>query len=70
MKYVYNNKTVWLDPAGNTVTTETVRNQPVTIYYEKEGDQMVVTKVVTHKPLPSRIIEQKKTTTKTMDVPE
>jgi len=69
-KYVYNDRTVWVDPAGNTVTTETVRNQPVTVYYEKEGDQMVVTKVVTQKPLPSRIIEQKTTTTKTTDFPE
>ncbi len=70
VKYVYNDKTVWVDPAGNLVTMETVRNQPVTIYYQKEGDQMVVTKVVTHKSMPSKIIEQKTTTTKTMDVPE
>jgi hypothetical protein len=70
VKYIYNDKTAWVDPAGNTVTMQTVRNQPVTIYYEKEGDQMVVTKVVTHKPLPSKIIEQKTTTTKTLDVPE
>jgi hypothetical protein len=70
VNYVYNDKTVWLDSAGNQVTMETVRNQPVTIYYQRDGDQMVVTKVVTHKSLPSKVIEQKSTTTRTMDVPE
>ena len=69
VKYVYNDKTVWVDPTGSLVAMETVRNQPVTIYYQREGDQMVVTKVVTQKS-PSKIIEQKTTTTKTMDVPE
>jgi len=60
VKYVYNDETVWLDPAGNTVAMETVRNQPVTVYYEKEGDQTVVTKVVTHKRLPGKVAAHKR----------
>jgi len=63
-EYVYNNKTVWLDAAGNQVTVEKVRHQPVTIYYKQDGDQMVVTKVVTQKP---RVIEKETTTTRTME---
>jgi hypothetical protein len=64
VEYVYNDKTVWLDSAGNQVTVEKVRHQPVTIYYKQEGDQMVVTKVVTQKP---RVIEKETTTTRTME---
>jgi hypothetical protein len=65
VEYVYNDKTVWLDSAGNQVTVEKVRHQPVTIYYKQDGDQIVVTKVVTQKP---RVIEKETTTTtKTME---
>ena len=64
VEYVYNDKTVWLDSAGNQVTVEKVRHQPVTIYYQRDGDQMVVTKVVTQKP---RVIEKETTTTRTME---
>jgi hypothetical protein len=62
--YVYNDKTAWVDSTGNQVTVEKVRHQPVTIYYQQDGDQMVVTKVVTQKP---RVIEKETTTTKTME---
>src|SRR5262245_7820436 len=48
--YVYNDRTAWVDSSGNQVTVEKVRHQPVTIYYQQDGDQMVVTKVVTQKP--------------------
>jgi len=64
VEYVYNDKTEWLDSAGNRVTVEKVKHQPVTIYYKQDGDQMVVTKVVTQKP---RVIEKETTTTRTMD---
>ena len=63
-EYVYNDKTVWVDSAGNQVTVEKVRHQPVTIYYKQDGDQMVVTKVVTQKP---KVIEKETTTTRTME---
>jgi hypothetical protein len=64
VEYVYNDKTVWLDSAGNQVTVEKVRHQPVTIYYKQDGDQMVVTKVISQKP---RVIEKETTTTRTME---
>jgi len=64
-KYVYNDHTVWVDPAGNTVKMETVQNQPVTVYYQKDGDQMVVTRVITQKPLPPPVVEKRTTTTTT-----
>ena len=62
--YVYNDKTAWVDATGNQVTVETVRHQPVTIYYQQDGDQMVVTKVVTQKPT---VIEKETTTTRTRE---
>jgi hypothetical protein len=49
-RYVYNSHTAWIDSEGNTVSVDTVRNQPVTIYYEQNGDQLVVTRVVSRKP--------------------
>jgi hypothetical protein len=58
--YVYNDKTAWVDSSGNQVTVEKVRHQPVTIYYQQDGEQMVVTKVVTQKPT---VIEKETTTT-------
>ena len=48
-QYTYTEKTTWVDPAGNTVSRDTVQNTPVTIYTERQGDQIVVTKVVTQK---------------------
>jgi hypothetical protein len=63
--YVYNDKTAWVDSTGNQVTVEKVRHQPVTIYYQQDGDQMVVTKVVTQKPT---VIEKETTTTRTRGV--
>jgi hypothetical protein len=68
-KYVYSERTSWVDAAGNTVTRESVRNQPVTIYYEKQGDQLVVSKVVMQKPLPAPRVEKKTTTTTTTTEP-
>ena len=62
-KYIYNDKTVWEDASGKTVKVETVRDQPATILYEKQGDQMIVTKVITQKAPEPRVIEQKTTTT-------
>jgi hypothetical protein len=63
VRYIYNDKTVWEDPSGKTVKMETVRDQPVTILYEKQGDQMIVTKVITQKAPQPRVLEQKTTTT-------
>jgi hypothetical protein len=68
-KYVYSERTSWVDAAGNTVTRESVQNQPVTIYYEKQGDQLVVSKVVMQKILPAPRVEKKTTTTTTTTEP-
>jgi hypothetical protein len=68
-RYVYNSQTAWVDPEGNKISVETLRDQPVTVYYEKNGDEMVVTRVVTRKPA-SKIIEERKTTTTTTESDE
>jgi len=67
VKYIYNDRTVWEDASGKTVRMETVRDQPATIFYEKQGDQMVVTKVITQKTEQPRVIEQRTTTTLTTE---
>jgi len=67
-KYVYTEKTAWVDSAGNSVSTETVQNQPVTVFTEKQGDQLVVTKVVTQKTISAPKVEKKTTTTTTESV--
>ncbi len=66
-QYVYTEKTAWVDASGNTVSREAVQNQPVTVYTEKQGDQMVVTKVVTQKTISAPKIEKKTTTTTTTE---
>ena len=50
VSYRYNKTTTWVDSSGNVITSEQVRNSPVTVYYTKEGDSTVVTKVVASKP--------------------
>jgi len=68
-RYVYTEHTEWQDSSGNTVPREAVQNQPVTVYYEKQGDQMVVTKVITQKTQtqPAPVIEKRTTTTTTTE---
>ncbi len=70
MKYVYTERTSWVDAAGNTVVRESVQNQPVTIYFEKQGDQLVVSRVVMQKPLTAAPMVEKKTTTTTTTTTE
>jgi hypothetical protein len=70
LKYVYTERTSWVDAAGNTVVRESVQNQPVTIYFEKQGDQMVVSRVVMQKPLTAAPMVEKKTTTTTTTTTE
>jgi len=66
--YRYTEKTSWVDSAGATVSREMVQNQPVTVFYEKQGDAMVVTKVQTQKTVP--MLEKKTTTTTTTEAVE
>ncbi|MGZ5374653.1 MAG: hypothetical protein ACXWDK_10340, partial [Aeromicrobium sp.] len=44
-KYTYTKQTTFVDSDGNVVSQETVKGNPVTVYYTKEGDAMVVEKV-------------------------
>jgi len=49
------------DEAGNSVTHETIRNRPVTVYYEKDGDRLVVNRVIVTGPS-AGVIQRKETT--------
>ena len=62
-KYTFTKETVFTDPQGHTVSYESVRNAPVTVYYTREGDRMIVTKVETTKPITTE--RRESTTTET-----
>ena len=48
--YEFTETTTYVDEAGNPVEIETVKSGvPVTVYYSKDGDKMVATKVVVKK---------------------
>jgi hypothetical protein len=49
-RYSVTNRTTFVDSEGNTVTRESISNQPVTVYYSKAGDTMTVDKVVVTRP--------------------
>ena len=61
-KYTFTKETVFADPQGHVVAYDTIRNTPVTVYYTREGDRMIVSKVVTTKPV---VTEHRETTTET-----
>ena len=63
VRYYYSKDTTILDPEGRTVTWSAVRpDLPATVYYVREGDRMLVRKIVLSKPA---VIEKKETTTTT-----
>jgi hypothetical protein len=61
VRYTYTKNTTFVDANGNVVSQETIKNSPVTVTYVKDGDQMVVTKVVQTRP--AAMMMEKKTTT-------
>lgn len=63
-KYTYTKETVFTDPQGHVVTYEAIRNTPVTVYYTRDGDRMIVTKVVSTKPA-AAVETHRETTTET-----
>jgi hypothetical protein len=63
MRYMFNEKTTFIDASGNVVQQESIRNQPVTVYYQKDGDELIASKVVVTKQAP--MMREKKTTTST-----
>ena len=69
IRYSYTTKTVYVDEAGAPVTLTTVKSGiPVTVYYTKEGDKMVASKVVVKKTVvkpAAPVIEEKKSSTTT-----
>jgi hypothetical protein len=63
VKYYYSKDTTILDPEGKTVTWSAIRpDLPATVYYVREGDRMLVRKIVLSKPT---TIEKETTTTTT-----
>src|SRR5213078_1870314 len=62
--YYYSKDTTILDPEGHTVTWSAVRpDLPATVYYVREGDRMLVRKIVLSKP--ATTIDKETTTTTT-----
>src|SRR5437667_4496747 len=63
VRYYYTKDTTILDPEGQTVTWSAIRpDLPATVYYVREGDRMLVRRIVLSKPA---VIEKKETTTTT-----
>src|SRR6267143_1654469 len=68
VRYYYNKSTTILDPEGRTVTWSAIRpDLPATFYYVKEGDRMIVRKIMLTKP--AATYEKKESTTTTTTQP-
>jgi hypothetical protein len=48
--YTYTKETTFVDANGNVVSSETIRNAPVTVEYSTEGGQTIVRRVVQTAP--------------------
>lgn len=68
VRYTINEKTTFVDSAGNVTTREKIRNAPVTIYTMDEGGKQVVTKVVATTTSGGTV--EKKTTTERVETPD
>ena len=77
VRYSYTKTTTYVDENGAPVSMETVKSGlPVTVYYIKDGDNMVESKVIVRKavvvtpvapvvPVAAPVVEEKKTSTTT-----
>jgi hypothetical protein len=66
VRYYYTPETTIVDPAGRTVAWSDVRSDmPATVHYVKQGDRMIVKRVVLTKP----VTVTKETTTTTTTTP-
>lgn len=68
VRYTYSKTTTYVDEAGNPVSMETVKSGlPVTVYYVKDGDNLVASKVVVKRTViePETHVQESKTTTTT-----
>src|SRR5205814_6198651 len=67
VRYYYSKDTTVLDPEGHTVTWSAVRpDLPATVYYTRDGERMVVRRIVLSKPT---VTEKETTTTTTTQKP-
>jgi len=67
VRYYYSKDTTILDPEGHTVTWSAVRpDLPATVYYTRDGDRMIVRKIMLSKPT---VTEKETTTTTTTQKP-
>jgi hypothetical protein len=67
VRYYYSKDTTILDPEGRTVTWSAVRpDLPATVYYTRDGDRMIVRKIVLSTPT---VTEKETTTTTTTQKP-
>ncbi len=63
IRYRYTKSTTYVDEAGEPVSIKTVQSGlPVTVYYVKDGDNMVASKVIVKRGVPT---SKRETTTKT-----
>jgi len=67
--YTFSKTTTYVDENGNPVSIETVKSgMPVTVFYTRDGDRTVATRVVVRNTDPNAaVIEHKKTTTTTTE---
>lgn len=66
VRYSYTKTTTYVDENGNPVSMETVRSgAPVTVFYSRNGDQMVASKVVVRQATVAPTTTQSTTTTTT-----
>jgi hypothetical protein len=64
VRYYYDKSTTILDPEGRVVTWSVIRpDEPATVYYVREGDRMIVRKIILSRP--GTVYEKKETTTTT-----
>ena len=68
VRYSYSKSTTYVDESGNPVSMETVKSGlPVTVYYVKDGDNLVASKVVVRTAVIQSVpaVQESKTTTTT-----
>ena len=66
MPFAFSKRVEYVDEAGNTVTREVItRDMPVTVRYTREGDRMLVDRVVVHRRIAPAAATTTETTTTT-----
>lgn len=64
VRYYYTKETTILDPEGRVVTWSAIGPElPATVYYVREGDRLIVRKILLSRP--GTVYERKETTTTT-----